>query len=87
MAYVKCVDCEFVGQKANAAGESNPVQRCEKSAPEANQADEGLARYPIVELSDGGCHEGKAVPPRPKESDKPEVKKASAKPAKKDGEK
>ncbi len=64
MALVKCVDCEFVGQKTNNAGVPNPAQRCEKRAPEANQAEEGLARYPIVELADGGCHEGSApVPP------------------------
>ncbi len=66
MAYVKCVDCDYAGNKAKNDGTREQLQKCEKRAPEANQAEEGLARYPIVELSDGGCHEGKGSTPEVK---------------------
>ena len=75
MAYVKCVECEFVGRKTKSNGDAEPLQNCEKRIPKANQAEGGLALYPIVELSDGGCHEGReqtntSSGPKPVKSDK-----------------
>ena len=60
MALVKCVDCDFAGNKTKSDGTREGLQNCEKNAPEANQSEGGAALYPIVTLSQDGCHEGRA---------------------------
>lgn len=66
---ISCKDCEYSEKKKKTDGLYLPLQRCFKSAPAANSANDGPALYPLVSLDNDGCFEGKPIA-APKKSGK-----------------
>ena len=67
---ILCKDCEYSEKKAKADGSLVLLQRCLKNVPVANSGG-NEASYPIVNLDNDGCFEGKAPAPKaPKNGNK-----------------